>query len=124
MSPSSKWFILSAIGIGTFMTALDSSVVNVILPLVRENLGSDFASTEWVVTIYLLVLSGLLLSFGRLGDLFGHRRVYLSGFGIFVLSSALCGLARRVEVLVAFRGLQAFGAAMLASNAPAILTRH
>lgn len=104
------------------MTALDSSVVNVILPVVREALGSDFASTEWVVTIYLLVLSGLLLSFGRLGDLYGHRRTYLTGFGIFVASSALCGFSSSVGVLVICRALQALGAAMLASNSPAILT--
>ncbi|MFZ6029307.1 MAG: MFS transporter [Chloroflexota bacterium] len=124
MPPSSKWFILTAVGIGTFMTALDSSVVNVILPTIREALGSDFASTEWVVTIYLLVLSGLLLSFGRLGDLFGHRRVYLAGFGVFVASSALCGMAPSMSLLVAFRAIQALGAAMLASNSPAILTRN
>jgi EmrB/QacA subfamily drug resistance transporter len=124
MPSSTKWLILTAVGIGTFMTALDSSVVNVILPVVRQALGSDFASTEWVVTIYLLVLSGLLLSFGRLGDLYGHRRVYLAGFGIFVVSSALCGLAANVGWLVAVRALQALGAAMLASNSPAILTRN
>lgn len=122
-SGTDKWLVLAAVGIGTFMTALDSSVVNVILPLVREALKSDFSSTEWVVTIYLLVLSGLLLSFGRVGDLRGHKNVYLAGFGVFVLSSALCGLAPNVSVLVAVRALQALGAAMLAANSPAILTK-
>ncbi len=117
-----KWLILLAVGIGTFMTALDSSVVNVILPVARAALHSDFASTEWVVTIYLLVLSGLLLSFGRLGDLYGHKAVYMAGFLVFVASSMFCGLARDVGVLVAFRALQALGAAMLAANSPAILT--
>lgn len=117
-----KWFILLAVGIGTFMSALDSSVVNTILPVVRNTFQSDVASIEWVVLIYLLVVSGLLLTFGRLGDLRGHRRIYLSGFMIFVLSSALCGLAPRAELLVLFRAFQGFGAAMLFANSPAILT--
>jgi EmrB/QacA subfamily drug resistance transporter len=113
-----------AIGIGTFMGALDGSVVNTILPVLRQSLNSNVASIEWVVTIYLLTLSGLLLSFGRLGDLRGHKTIYLSGFGLFVFSSALCGLASSVEILVIFRTTQAIGAAMLAANSPAILTKN
>jgi len=119
-----KWWVLLAVGIGTFMTALDGSVVNTILPVLRHSLNSDVAGVEWVVTIYLLTLSGLLLSFGRLGDLRGHKTIYLSGFGIFVLSSALCGLANSLVVLVIFRITQAVGAAMLAANSPAILTKN
>ena len=117
-----KWWVLLSVGVGTFMAALDGSVVNTILPVVTRAFGTDVATIEWVVVIYLLVLSGLLLTFGRLGDLNGHRQVYVSGFVVFVLSSALCGLAPSVAWLVAFRGLQAIGAAMLAANAPAILT--
>jgi EmrB/QacA subfamily drug resistance transporter len=119
-----KWWVLLAVGVGTFMTALDGSVVNTILPVLRRSLGSDVAGVEWVVTVYLLTLSGLLLSFGRLGDLRGHKTIYLSGFGIFVISSALCGLAKSVELLVFFRLTQAVGAAMLAANSPAILTKN
>ena len=117
-----KWWVLIAIGIGSFMTALDASVVNTILPILRTAFNSDVAAIEWVVTVYLLVLSGLLLSFGRLGDLRGHKSIYSWGFSIFVLSSALCGLAWSPTVLVIFRGLQAIGGAMLASNASAIVT--
>jgi EmrB/QacA subfamily drug resistance transporter len=117
-----KWWVLVAIGTGSFMAALDGSVVNTVLPIIRIALGSEVAAIEWVVTVYLLVLSGLLLTFGRLGDLRGHRPVYLWGFGIFVLGSALCGAAPSTNLLIAFRGLQAIGAAMLASNSPAILT--
>ena len=117
-----KWWVLIAIGTGTFMSALDGSVVNTILPVVQKAFTSSVATIEWVVTIYLLVLSGLLLTFGRLGDLRGHRSVYIIGFFIFVASSALCGFSPSAGALVLFRGIQAIGAAMLASNSPAILT--
>ena len=118
-----KWLVLSAIGASTFMTALDTSVVNTVLPVIRAAFESDVATIEWVVTIYLLVVSGLLLSFGRLGDLRGHKPVFLLGFSIFIFSSALCGFSPSAGALIAFRGLQAFGAAMLAANSPAILTK-
>ena len=92
-APRRKWWILVAIGIGSFMAALDGSVVNTILPVISKAFDSKVASIEWVVTVYLLVLSGLLLTFGRLGDLRGHKSIYAWGFAIFILSSALCGAA-------------------------------
>lgn len=118
-----RWWVLLAIGAGTFMAALDGSVVNTTLPVIRAAFGASVADVEWVVTVYLLVLSSLLLGFGRLGDLHGHRRVYLTGFGLFIAGSALCGLSPSAPALVAFRALQALGAAMLSSNSPAILTK-
>lgn len=120
---ASKWYVLLAVGIGTFMSALDGSVVNTILPVIRTSFQSQVATIEWVVVIYLLVVSGLLLTFGRLGDLRGHRSVYLLGYVIFTIGSALCGLAPTAGALVGFRGAQALGAAMLFSNSPAILTK-
>lgn len=80
ISNSRKWWVLLAIGVGTFMTALDTSVVNTILPVINQAFKSNIAAIEWVVIIYLLAVSGLLLSFGRLGDIRGHRPIYLSGF--------------------------------------------
>jgi EmrB/QacA subfamily drug resistance transporter len=118
-----KWWVLLAIGISTFMSALDGSVVNTVLPVISAFFATDVSNIEWVVTIYLLVLSGLLLSFGRLGDLRGHKTVFISGFGIFIFSSALCGFAPSLGWLVAFRAVQALGAAMLSANSPAILTK-
>ena len=106
------------------MTALDTSVVNTVLPIVGKTYHAEVASVEWVVTIYLLGLSSLLLSFGRLGDMRGHKLVYILGFGVFVVSSMLCGLAPNLLTLVIFRGMQAIGAAMLAANSPAILTKN
>jgi len=117
-----KWWVLIAIGVGSFMAALDGSVVNTILPVLRNTFQSDVAAIEWVVTIYLVVLSGLLLTFGRLGDLRGHKSIYVWGFVVFVISSALCGAAWSPTALIVFRGIQAIGAAMLASNSPAIVT--
>ncbi|MBN1303738.1 MAG: MFS transporter [Anaerolineales bacterium] len=119
-----QWLILLAMGVGTFMSALDGSVVNTILPVLQNHFQTDVATIEWVVTVYLLLVSGLLLSVGRLGDLRGNKNTYVAGFILFVLSSALCGLAPRPIFLIAGRGLQAFGAAMLFANSPAILTKN
>jgi EmrB/QacA subfamily drug resistance transporter len=121
---SQKWWVLLSVGIGTFMTALDTSVVNTVLPVISKSLGAEISSVEWVVTIYLLILSGLLLSFGRLGDMRGHKTVYIFGFIVFLVSSMLCGLATNVRLLIIFRAFQALGAAMLSANSPAILTKN
>ncbi len=118
-----KWGVLLAIGVGTFMTALDTSVANTVLPVIGKSFSESIVNVEWVVTIYLLVLSGLLLSFGRLGDMRGHKAIYLLGFGIFIAGSLLAGVAPTIALLIGFRGLQALGAAMLAANSPAILTK-
>lgn len=119
-----KWLVLIAIGMSTFMSALDTSVVNIVLPVINDSFKSEIATVEWVVIIYLLFVSGLLLSFGRLGDIRGHKSIFLIGFFIFILSSALCGWAPSIGALIAFRGIQAIGAAMLAANSPAILTKN
>ncbi len=117
-----RWLVLVTVGIGTFMSALDGSVVSALLPVIARGLGASLAEIEWVTTVYLLVVSVLLLGVGRLGDLRGHKRVYLGGFALFVLGSGLCGLAPSAAWLIAMRGFQAVGATMLFANAPAILT--
>jgi EmrB/QacA subfamily drug resistance transporter len=118
-----KWAVLLAVGVGTFMGALDGSVVNTILPVVRSEFGVNISTIEWVVTIYLLTVTGLLLTFGRLGDLRGNKPVYLGGFGLFLLGSVLSARASTAGFLILARCVQGMGAAMLASNSPAILTR-
>ncbi|MBN1959811.1 MAG: MFS transporter [Deltaproteobacteria bacterium] len=122
-SPSNKWFVLFAIGVGTFMSALDSSIVNMLLPVLRQTFHTNVAAIEWVTTVYLFVVSGVLLTFGRLGDLRGHKKLYLTGFIGFMSSSALCGLALTLTWLICCRALQALSAAMLFANSPAILTK-
>src|SRR4051812_35954210 len=118
-----KWWVLVTIGVGTFMSALDGSVVNTILPILSRELHAGVAAIEWVTTVYLLIVSGLLLSVGRAADLYGHKQLYLAGFIVFVLGSALCGTAGSASMLVAMRAVQALGGAMLFATAPAILTR-
>jgi len=105
------------------MSALDGSVVNTLLPILSLALHTSVAGIEWVTTVYLLVISALLLSVGRAGDLFGHKRIYISGFVLFVIGSALCGVARSSSWLIALRVIQALGAAALMGTGPAILTR-
>jgi EmrB/QacA subfamily drug resistance transporter len=114
--------VLAAVGTGAYMSALDGSIVNSILPVVTQAFNADVATIEWIVTTYLLVQSGLLLSFGRLGDMRGHKAIYSAGFIVFVVSSALCGFAPSPWFLVGGRALQAIGASMLIANSPAILT--
>jgi EmrB/QacA subfamily drug resistance transporter len=117
-----QWRVLFAVGFGTLMSALDASVVNTALPLIKEGLGASVETIQWVVTVYLLGLAGLLLTFGRLGDLRGHRKVYLLGFGVFLAGSACCATAGGVRILILYRAVQSLGAAMIVANSPAILT--
>ena len=117
-----KWWLVAALGIANLMASLDGSVVNTSLPLIMRSFGGPLSSIEWVMMAYLLTTVSLLLTFGRLGDILGHKRIYVCGFGVFILGSALCGVAPSVWWLVAFRALQAGGAAMLMANSAAILT--
>lgn len=117
-----NWWILVAVGIGTFMSALDGSVVNIVLPVLTRAFHSQVPTIEWVVTIYLLITSALVLMGGRWGDLHGHKKLYIPGFVVFIVGSALCGMAPTDWLLIVFRGLQALGATMLFASAGAILT--
>lgn len=120
--PYYKWIVFANVAVGTFMATLDSSIVNVALPTVSEALGADKESLQWVVTAYLLTISSLLMAFGRLADIIGKNRVYATGFLGFVAGSLLCGLADSVEQLIAFRVVQAIGAAMIMANGMGLVT--
>lgn len=109
--------------VGTFMGPFDGSVVNIALPTLTGVFGVGITSVEWVVLAYLLTVSVFLLTFGRLGDMVGLKKVYLTGYVVFVLGSLACALAWSVWSLVAFRVVQAFGAGMLFAVGPAIVTR-
>ncbi len=114
--------IMLAVGMGTFMASLDSSVVNLAMPMIRDGFGVSISFVEWIVTAYLLVVSSLLLTFGRIADLYGYKKVYLTGFSLFVLGSLLCGLSSGIVMLIASRVVQALGAGMLYATGPAIIT--
>ncbi|ODA42839.1 MFS transporter [Desulfosporosinus sp. BG] len=120
-SPRYRWFILATVSIGTFMSTLDSSIVNVALPTISIKLQADLSILQWVVTAYLLTISSLLPVFGRIADLVGRKRVFSIGFLIFTLGSILCGLATNIWFLIGMRVLQALGASMLMANSAALI---
>src|SRR5665213_4609854 len=94
-----RWLALYVLCLGTLMIVLDTTIVNVALPSIRTNLGFSQSSLAWVVNAYLLTFGGLLLLGGRLGDLYGHRRAFTSGIGLFTLASLCCGLATSQRLL-------------------------
>lgn len=118
-----KWWSLLAVSIGVFMSTIDGSIVNIALKTLQDSFGAGLHEVEWVVLAYLLGITCLLPSMGRLGDMIGKRSVYLAGFVIFTLSSALCGLAWDINALIGFRVLQAVGAAMIQGVGSALLVQ-
>ena len=119
--PRHKWWTLAVVGSGTFMSALDTSVVHVALPVIGKATHSPVSTVEWVILSYLITVGSSLLVFGRLADLYGKRVIYMSGQMVFVLGSLGCGLSGDVAWLIAFRAIQAVGAAMIFALGPAIL---
>jgi EmrB/QacA subfamily drug resistance transporter len=117
-----RWRILTAVAFGSIMTPLDGSIINVALPAMSAALRADLTAVEWVATAYLLVVGTTVLTWGRLGDLVGLKRIFLAGLSLFSLGSLLCGLARSLPLLVAWRVLQAVGGGMLLSVGPGIIT--
>ncbi|MEM8534338.1 MAG: MFS transporter, partial [Chloroflexota bacterium] len=116
-----KWWALAAVGSGVFMSTIDGSIVNIALKTLQETFQTGLNTVEWVVLSYLLTIAALLLSMGRLGDMIGKRRVYLAGFIIFTVGSALCSLAWDINSLIGFRVVQGVGAAMIQSMGAALL---
>src|ERR671925_78920 len=108
-----RWLALLVICLGDLMIVLDGTIVNVALPSIRDDLGFSQASLAWIVNAYLLTFGGFLLLGGRLGDLFGHRRLFLIGIAIFTVASLLCGLANSQEFLIAARAVQGIGGAIV-----------
>jgi EmrB/QacA subfamily drug resistance transporter len=119
MSPSTdrRWLALIILNLGTLMIVLDATIVNVALPSIRDDLGFTSESLAWVVNAYLLTFGGFLLLGGRLGDLFGHRRLFLIGIVLFTLASLACGLATSQEFLIGARAVQGLGGAIVSAVA-------
>src|SRR6201989_2238224 len=108
-----RWWTLVAMCFALFMIMLDNTVVNVALPSIQRDLNADLSSLEWTINAYTLSFAVLLVTGGRLGDIFGRRKVFLIGVVIFGASSALIGLAPTEIWLVAARAIQGVGAALM-----------
>ena len=121
MDSRARWLALFVLCLGDLMIVLDVTIVGVALPSIRGDLGFSEASLAWVVNAYLITFGGFLLLGGRLGDLFGHRRLFLIGITVFTLASALCGLATSPEMLVVARAVQGFGAAVVSAVALSLM---
>ena len=107
-----RWLALVVLCLGSFMIVLDTTIVNVALPSIRAELGFTETSLAWVVNAYMLFFGGFLLLGGRLGDLFGHRRLFLIGIGLFTVASAVAGLSSTQTALVVARAVQGLGGAI------------
>src|SRR3954462_7772025 len=107
-----RWLALYTLCLATLMIVLDTTIVNVALPSIRDDLGFSQTSLAWVVNAYVLTYAGLLLLGGRLGGLFGQRRLFIAGVALFTLASLMCGLATSQAMLVTARAIQGVGGAV------------
>src|SRR5690349_9678537 len=119
-SAAGRWVLLATV-LGSSLAFIDSTVVNIALPEIGRDLGSDAAGLQWTINGYALSLASLILLGGSLGDRYGRKRVFQLGVGWFAVASLLCGLAPSVEMLIAARVLQGIGGALLTPGALAIL---
>src|SRR5918995_152340 len=114
--------ILFTVCLGQTVVGLDQRAITVALPTLTETFHTAFTTVQWVVLVYDLILIGLIITMGRLGDLFGRRRFYSVGFLIFVAASALCGISQTPGQMIFFRAIQAIGGSMIAANGRAIVS--
>src|SRR6188472_1571520 len=121
MDSRNRWLALFVLCAGTLMIVLDTTIVNVALPSIRTDLGFSETSLAWVVNAYLLTFGGFLLLGGRLGDLFGHRRLFVSGIALFTAASLACGLSTSQGMLVAARAVQGLGGAVVSAVALSLI---
>jgi len=121
MDSRRRWLALVILCLGDLMIVLDTTIVNVALPSIRADLGFSEASLAWVVNAYLLTFGGFLLLGGRLGDLFGYRRLFIIGIGLFTLASLACGLAMTQAFLIVARGIQGLGGAIVSAVALSLM---
>jgi EmrB/QacA subfamily drug resistance transporter len=117
-----KWWTLAAVAFGLFMIMLDNTIVNVALPSIQRSLHMSISSLEWIVTAYALTFAALLITGGKLGDLYGRRRMFILGLTIFTLSSLACGLAPNAGFLIGALAVQGVGAALMNPATLSIIT--
>src|SRR5205814_2738098 len=112
MNVHTRWLALYLLCLASLMIVLDVTIVNVALPSIQTDLGFSQTSVAWIVNGYLLTYGGFLLLGGRLGDIFGHRRLFLAGITLFTLASLACGVATSQGFLVGARAVQGIGGAV------------
>ncbi len=115
------WLVVGLVCIGAFVGQLDATIVQLALPTLGRTFGATLQQVSWVALSYLLAFAAFLPIFGRLCEMFGRKTLYIAGYALFILASALCGLAASFEQLLAFRFLQGIGGAILGANSIAIL---
>src|SRR6059036_1072514 len=116
-----RWLALYVLCLGSLMIVLDVTIVNVALPSIQKDLGFSETSLAWVVNAYLLTFGGFLLLGGRLGDLYGHRRLFVAGIALFTGASLACGLANSQAWLVSARAVQGLGGAIASAVALSLI---
>jgi MFS family permease len=121
---SKKWFVLSSVAMGIFLGTIDGGIVNIAQPTLMRELSAPVSAVRWTVLAYMLTVAILMIPIGTLGDRFGKKHIYVSGFIVFTIASALCGMAPTLALLVAFRVLQGVGTAMMTSLGMAIVTEN
>ena len=117
-----KWWTLGALSFALFMVMLDNTVVNVALPAIQKDLGIGVSELEWTVTAYALTFAVLLLSGGKLGDMYGRRRIFMIGLVVFTVSSLVCGLSSSAPELIGARAVQGVGSALMMPATLSIIT--
>ena len=117
-----KWWTLAAVAFGLFMIMLDNTIVNVALPSIQRSLHMSISSLEWIVTAYALTFAALLITGGKLGDLYGRRKMFMIGLAVFTLASLACGLAPNAGFLIGARAVQGVGAALMNPATLSIIT--
>src|SRR6476619_841687 len=119
---TNPWLVLLVLTSGFFMIMLDTTIVNVAIPAMSTALNTTLDQILWVLNAYVLVYAVLLITAGRLGDLFGQRNMFALGLAIFTIASALCGISQNAEQLILARILQGIGGALLTPQTLAIIT--
>src|SRR2546428_10539169 len=118
---NSRWLSLMVLCTGFLLIVVDMTIVNVALPSIQRDLGFSQSGLAWVINAYLIAFAGLLVLAGRLGDLFGRKRVYLIGLGVFTCASLLCGLSIDQRMLIAARFVQGIGGAVSSAGILAMI---
>src|SRR2546423_2848117 len=118
----SPWLVLSVLCLGFFMILLDTTIVNIAIPAISDHLHASLSQILWILNAYVLVYAVLLITAGRLGDLYGPKQLFLVGLVIFTLASVACGFAHNPTQLIVFRIIQGLGGALLTPQTLSVLT--